>query len=229
MAFGERVADAGETRQAVLPVGDAVNIAAAGAGLTLESTSADDAGGGVGIQVLRIHYLRQDLTEQTKTVTLNGTTPVSIGDSEFRFMQCMNAEEWGSSGPEAAGDISARDSSGDVYSLIKAGEVRCTSSYRMVPAGKRLFVDSAVISSISGTSETPSQMQFVASQVFGRQYLDPLGFFPFLTAGVQDNGVSLNSPPLGPFLAGTVVGALYTSKKAATVAASWYGRIEPTP
>ena len=226
MAFGERVAIEGETRQPVLPVGDDVNIAPPSAGVTIESNSADDAAGGLGVQEVRLVYLRQDLSEQSKTIPLDGTNPVSIADSEFRFAQCTHVNAWGANGPVAAGDITVSDSSGNVYSVIQAGEVRCTSSYRMIPAGKVLYVDSAVSSSVSGTSATSSQFQVAASEIFGIQYVDPLAFFPFLAIGVQDNGVPLNFPPRGPFQAGTVVGALYSSDKEATVTASWYGRLE---
>jgi len=69
-------------------------------------------------------------------------------------------------------------------------------------------------------------MQFVASELFGQQYIDPLGLFPFLGVGVQDGPAPLNFPPRGPFQAGTVVGAVYSSDKAVTVSASWYGRLE---
>ena len=227
MAFGERKATEAETRQPVLPVGDAVNIAASGDVISISSGSADDTDGGTGINSIRIIYLRQDLTEQEKIVTLNGTTPVEIGDTEFRFIQCMHANTWGSAGPVAAGDITAQDGDGNVYSLISSGEVRCTSAFRMVPAGKVLYVDSAFISSISGTAEAKSDMQLVVSEILGEQYIDPLGLFPYIAGGVQDGGTPMNCPPRGPYSAGTVVGALYTSDKAATVTATWFGRLEP--
>lgn len=129
------------------------------------------------------------------------------------------------SGGVAAGNITATNG-GTTYSEIAAGEARCSSSARMVPAGKTCYVKGAAASAISGTSASRVQVRLVASEIFSEQFVDPLVFFPFGTIGVQDNSISMIFPVPLAFQAGTVIALTATTDKAANIGGTWFGWTE---
>jgi hypothetical protein len=231
-AYGERTTTVAETDFPVWPDG-AISLAPYNAGVTIQSSSPDDTANGTGIRAVHIHYVRQDLSEVDDVViTLNGVTPVPLNDPDFLFTQCMHiAEGRIGSGLKAAGTITAKNSAGTLtYSEIATGKLRCSSSFRIVPKGKRLFIDGAVASSVSVTADTTSLIQIVANEISGHQYNSPLLLIPQASVGVQNGAISASfGGGVGPFTEGTVVGATHTSSKAATISATWFGRLEPAP
>lgn len=229
-SYGERVTTGAETDYPVWPDG-AIALASYGSGVTVQSTSANDSAAGTGIQALHLHYLRQDYSRvDSVIVELNGTTPVPINDPQFHWMQCMHVVPGRvGSGGIAAGIITAKNGAGtETYSEIAVGKLRCSSSFRMVPKGVNLFIDGAVGSSVSLTSDTTTLLRIVANRIDGHTYTDPLLFIPQLSIGAQNSAIASGfAGGLGPFPPGTAVGCYHSSTKAAIISCSWFGRLEP--
>jgi len=227
-AFGERTTAGAETEHPVWPDGDTVNAAPEG-GLQMYvvSTQAADAFAGANVQRVDVHYVLDDLTEGVETVDMNGTTPVPLRIKGVRFIQEIHALVLGAN-KAAAGVISVTNAAGTVtYNLISAGALRSVSSYRMVPKNRILHIDTAVFGSVSGTAAATSVVRLVATRMGGHDFLDPAVFFPLVSVGVQDSTEALYDLGLDVLPAGTIVGAVHTSDKAATITATWSGRLLP--
>lgn len=223
-SYGERTTAGAETNRIIWPNGVFTLPDAAGVQMSIVSTSANDAAAGTGIQTIEIHYLDEDLIEKTEIVTLNGLTPVLTTATNIRFINCMHIQTYGANA-YAAGDITASNG-GTTYSQISTNETRCTSSARMIPAGKRAFLAGASAGSVSGTAATSAVVRIVATELDNHQYIDPLIFIPFGSVGIQDTSESFNFPVPLPFSAGSVIAMSATVDKAATVTGSWFGWLE---
>lgn len=221
---GERTTTGGETNYPVWPDGAFTVPPVGGLQMSIVSTSANDSAAGSNARSIEIHYLDANLNSQSEIVIMNGVTPVLTVATDIRFIQCMHIHTYGTI-QYTAGYISATNG-GATYAVISAVSVRCTSSFRMVPAGKRLFVDGAIGSSISGTSSTNSIIRLVASELDNHQYVYPLILIPVASLGMQDGSESYNFTTPLVLSAGTVVGFTHTSDKAAVISASWFGRLE---
>jgi len=196
------------------------------------STSAQDGVNGTGIQSVHVHYLDLNLDAQERIVTLNGLTAVSSATlnppiPDCRFVQCMHIETFGS-GKAAAGDIYLRRIGGDAqnFAMIALGKVRCASSVRMVPRGKRLIITGAVASSTSGTAAASCRVELAASMIDSHNYVYPSVFIPMAGIGFQDNGFGMNMAPLAAVPEGVLVGLTFTIDKAGTISGSWFGFLE---
>ena len=227
-AFGVRTTAGAESNVPIWPNGPTYSLPpATGVQMSISSTSANDAAAGTHVQQIEIHYLDINLDPQKETITMNGLTSVLTVATDIRFIQCMHITAVGAQATAFAdGKISASNTAIS-YSEIAAGDVRCSSAFRMVPSGKRLYVRGVVGSSISGTAAARAQISIVASELDNHQYLDPLILIPQTAVGVQDTAISANLAVPIPFSAGTVVGAIHTTDKAATVSVSWFGTLEP--
>ena len=223
-AYGERVVGAGEVNRVVWPNGVFTIPDIAGVQMTVVSTSADDDEAGTNARVVEIHYLDINLNEQEEHVTLQGLTPVVTAATDIRFINCMHVHEWGTD-PSAAGDITAYVGA-TTYSQIAAGDTRCSSSARMVPKGKRLFVAGMVAGATSGTAAAKVKVRIASSAFEEHNYTYPLTLIPGGAVGLQDNSVTFNQPIPLPVPAGAVVAMTVTADKAADVTASWFGWIE---
>lgn len=222
-AYGRKTtvgADAG----VLWPNGAFVFPPAAGVQLSIVSTSANDAAAGTGIRTADLHYLDANLDEQVETVTLNGLTPVLTVATDIRFVQCLHMVTWGS-GAKAAGDISATHG-GNTYGHIATGRVRCTSSVRMVPRGKRLLVFDLFAGSASGSAAAAAIVQLASPAFEGHDFTTANVFMPFAAAAYQDgsNGLSMRCPM--PFTEGMSVGLTFEVDKTATIVGSWFGILE---
>ena len=197
---------------------------AAGVQMSLVSTSASDASAGTGIRTISIQYLDASLATQTEVVTLNGVTPVNTVATNIRFIQCMSMVTFGS-GKAAAGSITATNG-GTTYSYIATGDVRCTSSVRMVPAGKKLFVSSMVAGSASGTAAASTVVNAATPNFNGTDFTTSSVFIPIASSTFQDNssGITVSCPLM--FTAGQSFGMTFTTDKAATVTGQWFGWLE---
>jgi hypothetical protein len=224
VAYGHRTTSGAETNYAVWPNGAYTIPPEAGVQLSIVSDDAQDSDGGTGINAVHVHYLDGNLDPASEIVTLSGLTPVTTVAEDVRFIQCVHIQTAGS-GLAAAGEI-VLSSGGVTYATIAAGENRCSSSFRMVPRSKRLFVTGAVGSSISGTAAARTEMALVASYIEDRSFVYPLILFPHMAIGMQDSALAAEFKGLPPFPAGTVVGVVHTSDKACSVAATWWGRYE---
>ncbi|MFX0046312.1 MAG: hypothetical protein ACFE8Z_10735, partial [Candidatus Hermodarchaeota archaeon] len=230
---GKRSALAGEIVHVIWPNGEFQLPPSSGVQMSISSTdiTGDDAPSGDGARSIMIHYLDANLEPNTEIIVINGDTPQLTEATDIRFIQCMHLKTWGVN-KVATGDITAKYDPGSgpiTYSQITAGKNRCTSSARMVPAGKKCFVAGAVGGASSGTAAASAVLDLVASELDGEQYLDDQ-FILFAHAGlaVQDNSEAYTFPVPIPFQAGTVIALAVTTDKNATVTGSWFGWLENT-
>lgn len=223
-AFGERTTSGAETNRVIWPNGVFSIPAASGVQMSIVSTSADDAADGTNIRTIDIHYLDINLDPQTERVTLNGLTPVLTVATDIRFIQCVHIVTFGTTA-SAAGDIIISNG-GTTYSQIAAGAVRCSSSARMVPRGKRLLVTGAVGSSISGTGQARAVIRLCTTELTSQSFVYPLILIPHASIGVQDGAVSHNFDT--PFIIneGNIIAMTHTTDKSATISGSWFGFLE---
>jgi len=227
-AYGEITTAGAVTKNVIWPDG-VFNIPnqTTGEAITFVSSSVEDAVGGTGVSAIEVHYLDVNLAPQTLAVTLTGTTPVTGLLTGCRFIQCMHITTVGSAG-SAVGQIDAYQAGtpATIYSLIAAGAERCTSSMRMVPAGKKCIVKGAVVSAVSITADAYAVTRIIASEIDTHQYIDPFIFIPQGSIGAQNNGIGYVFPVPFIFNAGTIVGGRVTTNKACTVSYDWFGWLE---
>jgi len=222
-SYGEKVAVAADSGL-LWPNGVFTYPPTAGVQISLVSTSASDGVAGVGIRSVDVYYLDADLVEQIETIVLNGVTPVVSVATNVRFIQCMHMVTFGSS-KAAVGNISAYNGANN-YSYIGVGATRCSSSLRMVPAGKRLLVTSMVGGSISGAAQARVILR-ISTPTFGpRDFTQSSVFIPLFSAAFQDSSFGLTIPAPLMFTEGESVGITFETDKAATVVGSWFGVLE---
>ena len=222
--YGERVANSSETNRVIWPNGVFTLPVSTGVQMSIVSTSADDDIAGTYTRKLEIHYIDSNGDEQHELIEMDGITPVLTTAVDIRFINCMHIHEVGDNS-SAAGTITASNG-GVTYAEISAGNVRCTSSMRMIPAGKVCYVAGAVAGAVSGTSAAKVIVKVVASELDAHQYIDPLILIPYGGVAVQDVSEAYNFPIPLKFSAGSVVGLILTTDKAATVTGSWFGWVE---
>lgn len=225
-AFGERITAGAESKTPVWPDGAIKLAPAGGAQLYVVSTSAQDAPGGTGIGYLDVHYVDRDGAEVDSLITMAGLTPVPL-PQRARFVQCAHTDE--RQAAYAAGVITIQDIGAGVYSQIAAGETRCSSSFRIVPRGKVLYIDGAIGSSTSLTADTTTILRLVANEIYGHRYTNPLVFIPIASIGIQNGATGFTFPVPLRLQEGSIIGCNHTSNKAATIGCSWFGRLEPAP
>lgn len=221
--YGERITS-GAASGVVWSNGTYTFPPAAGLQMSIVSSSANDTAAGTGARTVDVHYLDADLAEHVETVTMNGTTPVLTVATNIRFIQCMHLVAFGS-GKAAAGIITATNTA-VVYSEIYAGSLRCSSSVRMVPAGKRLIITSMYGGSSSGSAGAKTIIRLSTPSFDGHDFTTNNLFMPLFSAAFQDasNGLTITCPLA--FTAGQSVGMTFETDKAATVVGSWFGWME---
>ena len=201
-----------------------------GDAISFVSDSSQDGVGGTGIRSIHVHYLDATLTPASKVITLNGTTAVTGQLTGCRFIQCMHVETYGT-GKAADGNIiaylaGAATPVDNVTSIIHLGDTRCSSSMRMVPAGKKWFIFGAAASSISATADASSIVDIFATQIEGHNYFEDFVRVPLSSLGLQNSAAPYKFPTPIPFTEGAVVGAQFTANKAATCTVSLFGWLE---
>jgi len=222
--YGERVASAGETNRVIWPNGIFTLPVSTGVQMSIVSTSVNDDLTGTHARKLELHYIDATGDELSEFIELDGTTPVLTSATDIKFINCLHIHEVGDNS-FADGTITASNGGVD-YAEISAGNVRCTSSMRMIPTGKDCYVAGAVGGSVSGTAAAKVIIKVVASELDAHQYIDPLILIPYGGVAVQDVSEAYNFPVPLRFSAGSVVGMLLTTDKAATVTGSWFGWLE---
>lgn len=224
-AYGRRVVSGIESN-ILWPDGVYALPPAAGVQLSFVSTNAADAAGGTGIRTVHIQGLDANLAVVSEYLTLDGTTPVLTTRTDWRFIQCVHMVTFGS-GKKAAGVITGSVGA-QVYTQISAGAVRCASSVRMVPQGKRCLVLGSVASIISGTSATNGLISLVSQHFDGHDYSADSVFVPFAEVGFQDNSLGFLFPAPVAFYEGAAIGLYFEqpNNKAATLSGSWFGILE---
>ena len=203
-AFGRIESGGALSEKVIWPGGTFVIPDPAGINIDLVSSSANDTNGGSGVNSVKVHYLDVNLAQQEIIVPLNGTTPVVNAITGVRFIQCMHIHTIGTPYTAANGDITASNA-GQLYSIIPTDDVRCASSARMVPAGKRAVIIGLVGSSISGTAAASAEVSINSSEFYGVQYNNEGLFFPSGAVGMQDNSQAFDLPIPNIFSSETVI------------------------
>lgn len=233
IGYGNRVASGAETNFPVWPNGNFVIPTEGGLEMNIFSSSANDTVGGTGARYVEIHYLNDQYDVDKIAVALNGITPVPIPGKLMGFVQCMHIAAVGSA-KAAVGNIYLQ-SGGITYSEISAGQERCSSSYRMVPAGKQMRIEFAIGSSISGTAAARAEMDLVATQLDTHQYTFPSMlhypseapiWIPQMSIGLQDNNAPAKFSDLPAFKERTVVGVRHSTDKGTTSSVTWIAIVE---
>lgn len=222
--YGEAIASGAVTDNVLWANGTFVAPSAAGVQLSIVSTSASDAAAGTGIRSVEIDYLDASLVPMSEILILNGVTPVLTVATNIRFINNLRMQTFGS-GKKAAGTITASNA-GTVHEQINLGKITASNSARMVPAGKKLFIDSLFAGATSGSAAAKVIVQIAATKFGDTDYTSSSVFIPYAAAGYQDNSAGLMvSCPL-VFDAGTIVAMIYSTDKAATINGSWFGWLE---
>lgn len=222
-AYGRRTT-AGAESNILWPDGAYALPPAAGVQMSLVSTSANDAAAGTGIRTVEIHYLDNNLIERIETVTMNGLVPVLTVATNIRFIQCMHMTTYGS-GKTAAGTITASVGAQN-YSEISVGKARCSSSVRMVPAGKRALIDVVYAGSSSGTSAASTIIEIVTSYFDTHDYSADSIFMPLGASSFQDSSGGITLPCPIALTEGMAFGMRFETDKASTITGFWAGRLE---
>lgn len=220
-AYG-RIKTSGASSGLLWPDGTYTFPAEAGITMSIVSTSDQDKAGGTGMHSVDVHYLTPELEEEVVTVALNGTTPVPIPVAAIRFVQCMHRI----SGSKAAGEIYAYNGA-NKYADISTGKLRCSSSLRMVPKGKKLIVTSMYAGIVSGTAAANGVVELATPSFEGHDFTADSLFMPMFAAAFQDASSGLTIPCPLAFTEGQSIGMTYEVDKSATIVGSWFGWLEP--
>lgn len=160
--------------------------------MRIVSSGANDSSSGTGIQQVLVHYLDNDYLPQITTVTLNGTTPVTLTPTNILRINNMHASAVGSGGV-AAGNISLTNTAGTVtYGYITAGFNTARQAIYTVPAGVVGYISHWQCSSgsTSGNHFTPITLRATTHAGI----LFPGVFLIQDEHGTQDQGTAISFP-----------------------------------
>jgi len=227
-AYGERVNSTAGTNQLLWADGTwYIPNQSTGEQVQIQSTSANDTVGGTGINSIDLHYLDDQLIFRTEIVPLNGTTPVFTTATNIRFIQCGHMVDYGSL-KSAAGNITFTRvaTPTQIFNQINATYNRCSSSARMVPAGKRAVIYSMVGSCTSGAGKD-AKISIAATYFQGHDYTVDAILIPFGSIAMQDSGIPLTLKIPFVYYEGVVIAMTYTSSNAGLlITGDWFGWIE---
>lgn len=158
--------------------------------LEVVSSSASDAAAGTGARTVRIAYIDADYALQSTVATLNGTTPVALGDGvRARYIWWMSSITVGS-GTVAAGNIDLRTVAGSVVQeRISTGKNQSLSARIMIPDGYTGYIFSF---QADNGDNTVGQDVSLRAQVdrFTKQRIDALVIKENVYLGVAANIVN---------------------------------------
>tara|TARA_R110000822_G_scaffold25705_2_gene77790 strand:+ start:593 stop:1438 length:846 start_codon:yes stop_codon:yes gene_type:complete len=203
-----------------------------GVQFSFRSTSGNDFdNGSIGIRSIEIHYLDNELAEQTEIISLTGASLVNSVATDIRFINDMHVYTFGSGSypgigrGHAQGNITA-EYQGTVYAKIGINQRLQKSSARMVPKGKKLFVADTTVGSTSGTADARCTFTLVANKYNSKLFDNPFLFIPINAMSTQDNSVLFTLPVPLEFPEGTVVAFEFSRDKTCSVEAAFHGWIE---
>lgn len=225
-AYGDLTLESAETDYVVHPDfmdSDIIVAPAGGVQLSIQSTSNEDKPGGQGVSRIHLHYIDDAGNDSNEDIDLNGTTPVLTQATDIRFVQCTHIAAVGSN-KAAVGQIVA-SSGGDNYSGIIAGQKRCSSSARMVPAGKRFLVKNINCGSVSGTGAR-CEIRINCSIFEGHDFTNDRIVIPVDEWLVRDGTISVPIDFPYVFPEGSVVCFTVSNDKSAEISASYRGIVE---
>jgi hypothetical protein len=166
--------------------------------LEIVSGSANDTLLGTGARTIKITYIDALAggVEATVTISLNGTTPVSLGAVRALAIQYMEVVTVGTGGV-AAGNITLRTTiAGTQWEQILLGYGRSMAGRYMVPTGQTAYL-------VSGTAT--ARAQFMDLELLANMLEDgtPSGYTTHNAVDVPSNGASTLELPYHAFPAGT--------------------------
>lgn len=155
------------------------------------SSSASDTSAGTGVRSVMIHYLDSNYTEQTETVTLNGTIPVNTVSTDIYRVNAMHTLTKGAS-VASVGSISLTNLAGSVtYGFMEVSTNSARQGTYTVPAGVTGYITHWQASSGSSGNHF-CQIRMAATTHMG--VLLPNVFLVQDEAGTQNGGVSVSFP-----------------------------------
>ena len=156
------------------------------------SSSINDTSAGTGARTVEIHYLDNDYTEQTTTVTLNGTSSVTTTPTNILRINRLHVLTAGSSGYNE-GNISLTNLAGTVtYSYISATNTSAQQAIYTVPAGKYGYINhwQASAGAVTGTHYT----QIAIKAAMTESGTNPGVFYMVDSVGVLNGAAIMNLP-----------------------------------
>jgi len=110
----------------------------------VSSDNTQDKANGTGALTVEVNYLRDDYSEGSVTLTMNGTAAVATGASHADIWR-VNSFHVKTTGTNLApvGNLTLRGASGGAtYGYIPAGKTRARTAVYTVPLGKTLYITS---------------------------------------------------------------------------------------
>jgi hypothetical protein len=97
----------------------------------------------------------------------------------------------------------------------------------MVPAGKRLLVDSFIGSSINeSTADARTVLRLSTPNFYGHDFISQSVLLPLAAAGFVNEFGSFNLSVPMSFTEGQVIGIIFETTKSASITGCWFGWIE---
>ncbi len=119
--------------------------------LQIVSDDVTDTAAGVGARAAAVTYLRDDYTPITEIVTLNGTTPVTLLNTDpWRVIDTRVALA-GSTDSNVGTIALSGVTSGDPWDCIEPGRGISTSSVTTIQAGFKLYLHGAIVTTLDTT------------------------------------------------------------------------------
>jgi len=129
-----------------------------GAAIEIVSTSVNDTAAGSGARTVTVHYLNSSFQETTLDVTLNGTTPVSLG-TVCQYINLTHVLTIGTAGGLPAGTINIRNvaTPTTIYSTVTGLNTSLTSIYT-VPLGFFALINAIDLNVYHSTSSANNRV-----------------------------------------------------------------------
>jgi len=161
--------------------------------MSIVSDNTGDTAAGAGAQIVNLTYLDSAWSEQSESITLNGTTPVTLAHTVYRVNNFRVASAGVSN--YALGSIDIRALGGTpIYSRIGAGLTRARNSVYTVPAGKTLWVTGCSYWSGYTTAGKTERITLHATYNDVSEVLTSGIFYSYSEAILMDNGVAYTFP-----------------------------------
>jgi len=145
-------ADVGATEEEIITQGGLYYWIPTATALEVVSSSTDDDVAGIGVQKVKITYLKADYSEASEILDMDGTTPVPLTDTAIIRVNSIRATQVGTN-MMSVGTINCRTVVGtNVVRSIVAGSTRGRGATYTVPLGKTLYITSVHLSSGYTTS-----------------------------------------------------------------------------
>lgn len=155
-------ADIDTTEETVWTAGGIYVYPASALAMTIVSSSANDTAAGTGARTVTVIGLDANYVETTQTLTLNGTTPVSIPTPLIRVYRAFVVTA--GSANTAAGVINIANG-GTTYAQIALGDNQTLMAVYTVPAGYTLYMTESGI-----TTGTAGGSQYMVSRLIQRPF-----------------------------------------------------------